>query len=331
MSVRSVLVYSVEEISGDGLIKLPFIAGVRAAFPQARFSWCAASGSSVYAGWLKPAVEGVIDELILDQPVGEGRFDFLSPRAPFGGRTFDVVIDTQRNLARSLAVRRAAKGAFIASAGNFALSSRKPSEPWPEAMVDQLALLLELAGGPAATPRPLPLLNGEAQAAAFALLPEGPTYVGFAPGAGGPERRWPIDRYVDLARRQHARGRVPVFFLGPGERDYLAPIRAEAPFALLPGEDRSDPYPNVSGPFLTIALASRLAAGVAADAGPGHMLAAGGCALVSLFRETRKARKFRPAAPRVEALVAEDFGGKDIALIPLDAVDAALERLLAEV
>jgi ADP-heptose:LPS heptosyltransferase len=325
-AVRSVLVYSVEEISGDGLIKLPFIAGVRAAFPGARFSWCAASGNSVYAGWLKPAVDGVIDELILDQPVGEGRFDALSPKAPFAGRRFDVVIDTQRNLARTLAVRRAAGGTFIASTAGFLFSTRKPAEPWPEAMVDQLALLLKLAGGEGATPRPLPLVDAEARAAAETLLPPGAIYVGFAPGAGGPERRWPIERYLDLAERQSARGRIPVFFLGPNEREYLAPIRAAAPFALLPGEDAQT---ALSGPFLTIALATRLAAGVAADAGPGHMLAAGGCQLVSLFRERRKAAKFRPAAPRVEALVAEDHGDKAIDLIPVDAVDAALERLLS--
>lgn len=331
MTVRSVLVYSAEEISGDGLIKLPFISGVRAAFPEARFSWCAASGRSVYADWLKPAVEGVIDELILDQPVGEKPLDFLSFKPPFGGRKFDVVIDTQRNLSRTLAVRRAAGGAFIASTGNFALSTRKPAEPWPQAMVDQLALLLKLAGGEGASPRPLGLVNARARAAAAALLPDGATYVGFAPGAGGPERRWPIERYIALAKLQHGRGRTPVFFLGPAERDYLAPIRAEAPFALLPGEDRADAFQDVKGPFLTVALAGRLAAGVAADAGPGHMLAAGGAPLVSLFRETRKARKFRPAAPRVEALVAEEMGSKDIALIPVEAVDVALERLLAEV
>jgi ADP-heptose:LPS heptosyltransferase len=333
VTVRSVLVYSVEEISGDGLIKLPFIAGVRAAFPNARLSWCAATGNSVYDGWLKPAVDGVLDELILDQPVGQGRFDFLSRKAPFGGRKFDVVIDTQRNLARTLAVRRAAGGVFVASTANFLFSSRKPVGPWPEAMVDQLALLLKLAGGEAATPRPLPLVNGEARAAAEALLPTGPVYVGLAPGAGGPERRWPVERYIELAALQHARGRVPVFLLGPGERDYLGPIRAEAPFALLPGEDAAAEFPSVGGPFLTIALATRLAAGVAADAGPGHMLAAGGCPLVSLFRERRKAAKFRPAAPRVEALIAEDMpgsgGDKDINLIPVAAVDEALERLLS--
>jgi len=67
---------------------------------------------------------------------------------------------------------------------------------------------------------------------------------------------------------------------------------------------------------------------VAADAGPGHMLAAGGAPLVTLFRERRKALKFRPAAPRVEALIAQDYGDKDINLIPADAVDTALDRLL---
>lgn len=326
----SVLVYSVEEISGDGLIKLPFIAGVRAAFPEARFSWCAASGNSVYGGWLKPAVDGVIDELILDEPVGQGRFDVLAPRPPFGGRRFDVVIDTQRNLARTLAVRRAKArgGVFASSTANFLFSTRKPPGPWPEAMVDQLSVLLKLAGGETAAPRPLPVVNAPARALAEKMLPLGATYVGFAPGAGGAERRWPIDRYIDLARRQHGRGRIPVFFLGPGERAYLDPIRARAPFALLPVEDRNDAHQAVSGPLLTIALASRLAAGVAADAGPGHMLAAGGCSLVSLFRERRKAAKFRPAAPRVEALIAEDYGDKDINLISTDSVDEALERLL---
>jgi len=196
-------------------------------------------------------------------------------------------------------------------------------------MVDQLALLLKLGGGEQATPKALPLVNAEAKAAAEALLPKGPRYVGFAPGAGGPERRWPIDRYITLAQNQYERGRTPVFILGPSERDYVSPVRSNAPFALMPAEDRTDAFTSIFGPYLTIALATRLQAGVAADAGPGHMLAAGGSPLVSLFREGRKAAKFRPAAPRVQTLIAEDFGGKDISMIPVEAVDQALERLLS--
>jgi ADP-heptose:LPS heptosyltransferase len=32
--VQSILIYSMGEVIGDGLIKLPFIAGLRAAFPR---------------------------------------------------------------------------------------------------------------------------------------------------------------------------------------------------------------------------------------------------------------------------------------------------------
>ena len=316
------LVYSVEEISGDGLIKLPFVAGVRAAFPNAHFAWCAATGNCVYDGWLKPVVSGLVDEMVLAGRPGLSPWDLVLPGRPLGRRRFDLVIDTQSNVRRTLVMRRTAR-TLISPSANFLFSARRP-DYWPLAMMDRMETLLKLAGGEGASLRPVALTDAEVRARAAALLPAGPTYVGFAPGAGGIERRYPLDRYIELARRQHARGRTPVFLLGPAERDYLEPIRSEAPFALLPGEEG----PTVGGPLLTIALAGRLAAGVAADAGPGHMLAAGGVRLVSLFRETRKALKFRPAAPRVEALVAEDYGDKQIGLIPLGDIDRALERML---
>ena len=327
-SPKTVLVYSIEEISGDGLIKLPFVAGVRAAFPEAHFTWCAASGNSVYDGWLKPVVAGLIDELVLEGRPGLSNWDVLAPGRPLGGRKFDLLIDTQSNVLRALAMKRAA-GRLISPAAGFLLSDRKPAA-WPDAMTAQLETLLKLAAGEEAGLRPIQLADPRARAAAEALLPPGAVYVGFGPGAGGPERRWPLDRYIELARRQHERGRAAVFLLGPSEHDYVQPIRERAPFALLPGENRTDSFQDVAGPLFTIALSGRLAAAVAADAGPGHMLSAGGAPLVSLFREKRKALKFRPAAPRVEVLVAEDYGEKDIALIPTDAVDQALERLLID-
>ena len=100
------------------------------------------------------------------------------------------------------------------------------------------------------------------------------------------------------------------------------------PDALFPEMERIDAYTDIKGPLLVIALASRLAAGVANDAGPGHMLAAGGAPLLSLQKDRRKAMKFRPAARRLEVLVAEDYGGGMDAL-PLEFAAEALERLLA--
>jgi len=328
--IQTILIYSMGEILGDSLIKLPFIAGLREAFPQARITWCAAKGGTMYAGPLKRVVAGYIDEILTEGPTGAKPLDALAWVKPFGGRTFDLVIDTQENLRRSLVAKRAVRkgGRFVSAAAE----ARKPD--WPVAVVERLERLLALASDGKGAPRALALSDPDAANAARALLPtahlSGPVYIGLAPGAGGEDRRWPLERYIELARRIEASGRKAVFFFGPDEAADLETTRAAIPTALFPEKDRTDGFTNVKGPLLAIALAGRLTAAVANDAGPGHMLAAGGAPLLSLQQDHRKAVKFRPAAQRLELLVAADYG-QDMAALPLDVVDAALQRLIVGV
>ncbi len=326
--VLSILIYSMGEVIGDGLIKLPFIAGLRAAFPDARITWCAAKGETVYAGPLKAVVAGYVDEILTEGPTGVGALDVLPWVRPFGGRVFDLVIDTQENLRRSLVAGRAAKGRFVSAAAQ----ARKPG--WPVAVADRLATLLALATDGAGQPRPLALADPKATAAARVLLPDssggGLVYIGLAPGAGGQDKRWPLENYLDLARRIEASGRKAVFFFGPDEATDAQTAREAVPGALFPEKDRTDDFNTVKGPLLAIALAGRLTAAVANDAGPGHMLAAGGAPLLSLQKTRRKAVKFRPAAARLELLIAEDYG-EGMAALPLAVVEAALQRLIAGV
>jgi ADP-heptose:LPS heptosyltransferase len=166
-------------------------------------------------------------------------------------------------------------------------------------------------------------------AAASHLLPDGVRYVGFATGAGGKEKIWPLERFLALAKSVEARGDRAVFFVGPEEQGDLAAICAAMPNALLPEWDRSDPFQDVKGPLLAVALSARLAAGVSNDSGIGHALALGGAPLLSLQITSRKARKFRPAATRLEMLIAETFGG-GMEAIPLEAAAEKLDLLLTE-
>jgi ADP-heptose:LPS heptosyltransferase len=171
------------------------------------------------------------------------------------------------------------------------------------------------------------LNNPDALKAAEALLPTGPTYIGLAPGAGGQDKRWPLENYLALARRITIKGWTPVFLFGPDEAEEAVIAAREIPQPMQPERNRTDGFVQVKGPLLVIALAGRLAAGVANDAGPGHMLAAGGAPLLSLQQDRRKSVKFRPAAQRLEMLVAEDYGS-GMSALPVDAAWAALERLV---
>ena len=181
------------------------------------------------------------------------------------------------------------------------------------------------------TLRPATINDPRILAAAAALLPDGPAYVGFAPGAGGPERRWPLERYIELAGRAETAGYAPVFILGPMEMDAAAAIRAALPNAVLPAVDRTDAFTDVEGPLLTIALAARLTAAVANDAGPAHMLAAGGAPMVHLPMTRPKAAKFRPATRHLRQVIADDEGAGGMTAISVDRVWAELSGLLAEV
>ena len=118
---------------------------------------------------------------------------------------------------------------------------------------------------------------------------------------------------------------MPVFLLGPEESEWQASLREAVPQALFP---EHNPGALLSGPCLTAALAGHLSAAVANCSGAGHLLAAGGAPMVSLFGPTRP-EKYAPFARALICLKAQDYGSDRIGAIPLDAVAAAVERQVA--
>ncbi len=318
-----ILVYSGLELLGDGVMKLPFVRALRRCFPTAHITWLAGKGKTVYAGTLAPLVRDCLDEVIEEAGIGSKAAELL--RRPLPGRRFDLVIDTQRRVLTSLILRRIRAACFVTGAADFLLSSPRPKRGTgkPPSMIGQLFALLEIAAGRPVAPVFDLVLAETWRAQAAALLPAGPLYVGIAPGAGGAHKRWPRERFAALARDQIAAGRAAVFLLGPDESDWLGALREAVPQALFPLQHTDE----AASPLLTLAVAQRLAAAVANDSGTGHLLAAAGCPLVSLFGPTR-AEKFAPAARRLAIIDAQSFGASEMSAIPLDAVAAALERVL---
>jgi len=327
----SILVYVGLDRVGDGLLKLPFVRGLREAYGGARIIWVAGKETSVYAGVMAPLVAGLLDEVIEHAGIGLHPNEFL--RRPLGGRPFDLVIDTQRIFWASLSLWRVPHKAFISPAARFALSSRKPPPGYrfPKDMQRQMLDLLEItAGRPFPSPTRLDLnLDAGLYADAARLLPDGPIYVGLAPGSGGPPKCWPLDNFIALARMQVAHGRVPVFILGPHEIAWAPGLRDAVPEALFPLQADGVEATHGFSPLFTIALAKRLALAVSNDSGVNHMLAIAGSPLVSLYGVTTPA-KFPPMGENIAFLHACDFGGREMKFIPVDAVIAAADAGLGE-
>lgn len=318
----TIAVYVGLDLLGDWLMKLPFIRALRAAFPKAHITWLAGKGRTVFAGVLAPLTRGMIDEVIENAGIGTHWHELL--RRPLPDRSFDLVLDTQRRVLTTLILKRLRHRVFVSGAADWLFSDIRPKRGWkkPAAMVDQILELVELSSGlPVDISAPMP--GDEAsEAEARRVLPAGPIYVGLMPGAGGRQKCWPLPNYVEMARLQIAAGRVPVFLVGPGEREWEAELKREIPEALFPLYDGSSV-------MLTLAVGRILAACVANDSGGGHLIAASGVKLLSLWGPSEPA-KATPIGSRVTVMRAQQFGGVEMDTIPLNEVAAAVDRLLTE-
>lgn len=338
---RSILVYITSDADnalGENVLKLPLLLALRSAFPLARIAWVPGTSGSFYLrNHLAPLVDGRIDEFITDlaiptDPRPALRMAFARQH-PILDRRFDLIVDTQRYLGRTLFLRRIPHRRFISGTWRYFWSNRAPPHPLsrrPPRLVDKLlGLAAAAAGHPITVPNPIPL-PPELRRRAAELLPAGPVYVGLSPGAGNKQtgKCWPLDAFIALAQRQVEVRRVPVFLIGPEERNWLAPLREAVPRALFPEQDNAPQCEGIGGPCLAAALGERLAAAVANCSGAGHLLAAGGAPMVSLFGPTRP-EKYGPFARALICLKAQDYGSNEIDAIPLDAVAAAVERQVA--
>ncbi len=137
-------------------------------------------------------------------------------------------------------------------------------------------------------------ISAFAPAPPFALLVPGGS-------AHRPEKRWPAERYADLARRLDAAGLRPVLVGAAAEADILARIAAAVPAAAnLCGR-------TGFGEIAALARAARLAVGN--DTGPMHLIAAVGCPALTLFSRASDPRRSAPRGPRATALRRDDLAG----------------------
>ena len=324
--MSSLAIYSGRELVGDGLQKLPVVRAARALFPSHQITWLT-SEESAYRTSLEPLVTGLLDEVRVCPELLRDKREVFRP-SPVGDH-FDILIDTQHSLWRTLALRRIRHGLFVSSTANFLVSDRRPRRSLrrPRNVVLRLLLLLELAAGRPARFDGIALPVPAALAAkAEALLPDGPCYLGLAPGAGRRIKCWPLERYIEVAGWHAAGGGTPVFFIGPAEEEWLPEIRAAVPTALFPVQEMAQQEPGFS-PLRTVALAGRMNAALSNDSGVGHMLAATDIPLLTLFGPTDP-EKFEPVTGQGSVLSARGFGGTDMAAIPLETVIEKLEAIL---
>jgi ADP-heptose:LPS heptosyltransferase len=326
---RPIAVLVDREGLGDALLKLPFLRAVRRAFPGRALWWIATHQTAMaheMAPWVADLIDRTIEHAGLTVPARKvvPRLRALPP--------FDLVFDSRTRfmtvlLARMLLSHRA----FYACLPGYLLSTRRPPGRIlrPRHIAARMLSLADAAAGrPAEYEGTFALSPAAVQLAAF-RLPEGPAYVGLAVGSREVRKNWPLANFIALAGMLERAGRMPVFLIGPRERDLLVVLRARVPSALVLDADPVDPAVKLRPLELAMAIGRRLAAAVANDSGIGHLLGALGTPLVSLFGPSDPER-WRPFTASGAVLRAQAFGGTTMDAIPVEPVFAAVQSLIGD-
>jgi ADP-heptose:LPS heptosyltransferase len=318
MFPKNILVYSNGELIGDGMMKLPFIKALKTSFPTAKITWLCGRHPTIFKTALYPLVEDSIDKVIDQTHIGNHWHDLW--QKPWKKHKdlesyYDMIIDTERKPLSSIILKQIPHKQYISASTGWFFSDKKPLKPYkdPCLLLNRLLDLVWVASNQRVTPSSVVDVPKKWQELAKTLLPSG-NLVALAPGAGGRFKCWPLINFVNLAKKLKEANYLPIFILGPAETEWQDEIKNHLPDALFPLQQTIE-----KSPYLTIALAQQAKLVIANDGGVGHILAASGKPIISLWGPTDP-NKSTPNNNHVTIVRSQDFGGKSMSDIPVQAV-----------
>jgi heptosyltransferase II len=282
--VKRILVVELWNI-GDVVLAMPFLAQLRALFPTARITMLARPyAKTILAG------TDLVDEFIETElgwtetatrlnPLGYNWKELRRVRRALRSRQFDIAFKSRMHirehlvLAMSGATRRVA---FAFGHGDRVLTDAIPvGDANRHKAADWLELLKPFGGRVEAAPARLKVDEAEGRRAATFLAEHGilanDRVVGIHPGASVPAKRWPLDRFVEVAAAIAQRPGVKVL-------------------AFVEPEGYGDVVARVGGTITAkvnlrelIALIQRCDVLVCNDSGPMHIAGALGVPTVAVF------------------------------------------------
>ena len=323
--MKKILIYSGQDQIGDAIIKLPFLYYLRKEFPSDKIIWMTQLGT-VYKKELSIFINDYIDEFYDNTNLNLVPWKKISYNYNLENNNFDLIIDTQKSVRRTLALNRISSKCFISSSANFLFSSIKPKQIKKnnQYYLNDLLELLSLYSGNTIKNKfklEVPDKIKKSLSKFFSIKNK---YFGIAPGAGQDNKIWHIENYIKLAKHFQNEGYKIVIFLGPLEKLMKEKFNSELTNLIYP----EDLLKEFNSPQVVMASTNFLKCAVSNDSGTSHMLSTNLCPLIKLFGP-KNSIKFTPDyLNKIMNIKANQFGDNKINNIPVDYVIAQSEKII---
>ena len=321
---KKFLVFSNGEKIGDGIIKLQLLHEIKIRFPDHKLYWLTNKGKTVYSNTLKFIASNYIDQILDQADLSPFFWNKISKKYKLDNEFFDYILDTQKSVIRTIALKRIKHKNFISGSSNGLFSSKKiKNTKKRKYYLDDILDLLDLIANKKRKINFQIPINKNLEQLISKILLKDKSYIGIAPGAGEKNKIWSLENYMDLCNYLERKNKVVVFFIGPDELYLKEKLKNHYPDSIFI-EDHITGYQNIE---IIIATTKYLKLAISNDSGVSHMLSTGYCPLIKLFGP-KDSTKFTPENPNLFSISSSNFNSKNINKIPVSRVIEEIEKVL---
>lgn len=308
-----ILVYSFNDKLGDGLQKISFIQSLKKYYPKAIIDYTT-SHTTTLRTVLFPLVDGSIDNFIEDNQIQSSIKSFFIRDTRLVTMHYDIIIDLQKVVSRTLQLKKISHKKFFSTAANFLFSDYKNYKKlqmkniYIEKFYHNIISLLGNSNSELIPEITIPQNNVNT----YFNLDFSKLNIGIAPGAGDTSRTWGFENYLEVAKILRKKGYNVYFFIGPLEKELLPKLIANQ-FICPEWENMK----MKSGTILdTMNLASKMSCLLCNDGGTSWIFEFAGIKTYKIFGITNEKKFARPGYSKTIQI--KDFGFTEIKKFPVN-------------
>ena len=320
-----ILIYSFNDKLGDGLQKITFIQSLKKIFPDSQITYTT-TNTTTLKNQLSPLIKGYIDHFIEHNNINSSLANLLKKNEIFSGMYFDLIIDLQKVVIRTLKLKQIKHKFFFSAAANLLFSDYKNKNnlAFKKIYIEQFYFnILEIISNQKFDR--IPNVNiPKYDISNIHINSDIKNNIGIAPGAGDIDRRWPFSCYLKIAKKLRDKGYKIYFFIGPDEKNLLKEClnnNFECP------EWSNDEQVSKDIRF-TMNLAKKMSCLLTNDGGTSWMFQFAGVKTLKIFGLTDAKKFSRPGFS--ESISIKDYGYNSIIDFPVKEYETRLIRFLGE-
>ena len=321
-----ILIYSFNDKIGDGLQKITFLQTLKKIFPESQITYTT-TNTTTLKNQLSPLVNPYIDEFIEYNQINSSILNLFNKNKIFKELYFDLIIDLQKVVIRTLKLKQIKHKFFFSAAANFLFSDYKNKNnlEFKNLYIEQFYFnILELISNQKFDKIPN-IHVPEYDITNIPINSDIKRNIGIAPGAGDNDRRWPFSNYLEIANMLRDKGYKIYFFIGPDEKNLLEEClnnNFDCP-EWLNGEQISKDI------RFTMNLAKKMSCLLTNDGGTSWMFQFAGVKTLKIFGLTDAKKFSRPGFS--QSISIQDYGYKSINDFPVKNYEEKLFNFLEEI